>query len=61
MWPFGGMYTTMAALTTDAHGTTLTFGVLFSTGSLSGADKATDTIYYQNFTFSASGIPLESE
>ena len=61
LWPFGGMYTTMAALTTDAHGAALTFGVLFSAGSLSGASDATGTIYYQNFTFSSSGIPNDSE
>jgi len=49
LWPFGGMYTTIAALTTDAEGGALTYGVIFSAGTLGGAGVG--TVYYQNFTF----------
>ena len=34
LWPFGGMYTTMAALTTDKEGAALTYAVIFAAGSL---------------------------
>ena len=48
------MYTTMAALTTDAEGGALTYGVIYSAGTLGGT--STGTVYYQNFTFNTSDL-----
>lgn len=54
LWPFGGMYTTMAALTTDEEGGALAYGVIFTAGTLGGA--GTGTVYYQNFTFTPADL-----
>jgi len=48
------MYTTLAALTADKEGGALTYGVIFSAGSMGGL--ATGTVFYQNFTFSPSDL-----
>jgi hypothetical protein len=56
IWPFGGMYTTMAALTTDSNGAALTYAIIFAAGSMGGADGGTGTVYYQNYTFAPSDL-----
>ena len=48
LWPFGGMYTTMAGITFDAEGAALTYGVVFAAGS--GPAMGTGTVYWMNFT-----------
>ena len=48
LWPFGGMYTTMAGLTFDSDGAALTYGVIFSAGTSFGL--STGTVFWQNFT-----------
>ena len=54
------MYATLAALTNDGEGAALTFGVVFSAGTLGGVGS-TGTVYYQNFTFSPNDlVGLES-
>ena len=50
LWPFGGMYTTMAALTTNKAGEALTYGVIFSAGNADGGEGTTGTCTYMNFT-----------
>ena len=47
-WPMQGMYTTAAALSVDAEGAALTYGVVFAAGSL--PTSKTGTIYFMNFT-----------
>lgn len=54
IWPFAGMYSTLAALTTDDEGAALSFGVLFSAGTLGG--PSTGTVYYQNFSFTPNDL-----
>ena len=49
LWPFGGMYTTMAALTTDKEGAALTYAVIFAAGSLGGV-SGTGTITCERTT-----------
>ena len=65
LWPYGGMYTTMAALTTNAAGEALTssslHGVIFSTGSADGGVGATGTVTYMNFTAVHSDGALDVE
>lgn len=48
LWPIGGMYTTAVALTTDAEGAALTYGVLYSAGEL--PVSKTGTVYFASFT-----------
>ena len=59
LWPIGGMYTTMAGLTFDASGAALTFGVVFSAGSL--PVSKTGTIYFMNFTAVNADGTMDSE
>ena len=44
LWPFGGMYTTLAALTTNKAGEALTYGVIFSAGNADGGEGSTGTV-----------------
>jgi hypothetical protein len=44
LWPFGGMYTTLAALTTNEAGEALTYGVIFSAGNAHGGEGSTGTV-----------------
>jgi hypothetical protein len=61
LWPYGGMYTTMAALTTNAAGEALTYGVIFSAGSADGGVGATGTVTYMNFTAVHSDGAMDAE
>ena len=49
LWPYGGMYTTMAALQTDQHGLATEYAVIFSGGNMGGV-SGTGTVTYMNFT-----------
>ena len=47
-WPIQGMYTTAAALSVNAEGAALTYGVVFAAGSL--PTSKTGNIFFMNFT-----------
>ena len=62
LWPFGGMYTTMAALETDADGLATKYAVIFSAGNMGGASgMGTGTITYMNFTAVHSNGTVDAE
>ena len=60
LWPLGGMYTTLAALTTGSDGTAHTYGVVFSAGA-GPADSGTGNVFYQNFTAVAADGTVDPE
>ena len=60
LWPFGAMYTTMAALETDKDGLATKYGVIFSGGNM-GGEFGTGTIIYMNFTAVNSDGTLDAE
>ena len=49
LWPFGAMYTTMAALETDKDGLATKYAVIFSGGADMGGVGGTGTIMYSEF------------
>ena len=60
LWPFGAMYTTMAALETDKDGLATKYGVIFSGGNM-GGEGGTGTVTYMNFTAVHSDGTIDAE
>jgi hypothetical protein len=60
LWPFGAMYTTMAALETDKDGAATKYAVIFSGGFMGGV-SGTGTITYMNFTAVHSNGTVDAE